>query len=104
MARNPLTLLAASDLFPAGPPPFPGWEQRIYRVSRPVTQEDIGAFLGNEELYTRETGGSTISIIHKYGLLEIHCIIGEPEIGVWFSPGKAAYSLDYVEALLATRF
>jgi hypothetical protein len=104
MTRNPLTLLPASDLFPAGPPPFPGWERRIYRLPRPVLQEDIMAFLGGQELYTREAGGRTIRIIPKYGLLEIHCITGEPEIEVWFSPGKAAYSLDYVEALLATRF
>ena len=54
-------------------PPYPGWERRIYRLSRPVTKDDIQAFLGNEDLYTRDTAAGPVHIIHKYGLLEIHC-------------------------------
>ena len=93
-----------SSLFPDPVPPFPGWVLREYRLSRPVTREDVEAFLGNEELYVRETVPGPINIIHKYGLLEIHCIIGESRIGVWFKPETGAYPSEYLDALLSTRF
>ena len=90
--------------FPPPVSPYPGWERRVYRLSRPVNQEDIDAFLGDEELYIRETASRPVNIIHKYGLVEIHCIIGEPEIEVWFNPENKAYPAEYLDALLATRF
>ena len=85
-------------------PPYPGWVRREYRVSRPVTEEDVTAFLGNEELYVRETPAGPVNIIHKYGLLELHCIPGEPVIDVWFNPDNSAYPSEYLDALLSTRF
>ena len=85
-------------------PPYPGWERRVYRLSRPVTGDDVRAFLGNEELYTRDTPSGPVNIIHKFGLLEIHCLPGEPEIEVWFDPEKASYSSEYMDALFSTRF
>jgi hypothetical protein len=85
-------------------PPFPGWERRIYRLSRPVREDDVAAFLGKEELYVRETAAGPVNIIHKFGLVELHCLIGEPVIEVWFSPESGAYPAEYLDALLATRF
>lgn len=85
-------------------PPFPGWERRMYRLSRPVRDDDVSAFLGNEELYVRETAAGLVHIIHKYGLVEIHCLIGEPVIEAWFNPDNGAYPSEYLDALLATRF
>jgi hypothetical protein len=85
-------------------PPYPGWERRKYRLSRPVTSDDIAAFLGNEELYVRETPAGLVNIIHKYGLVELHCLIGEPEIDIWFNPDNGAYPSEYLDALLSTRF
>lgn len=85
-------------------PPYPCWERRIYRLSRPVTKDDIAAFLGNEELYVRDTAAGPVNIIHKYGLLELHCLIGEPMIEVWFNPDNGAYPSEYLDALLSTRF
>ena len=85
-------------------PPFPGWELRIYRLSRPVTKDDIQAFLGNEDLYIRETAAGPVHIIHKYGLLEIHVLINEKYIEVWFNPERGAYPSEYLDALLVTRF
>jgi len=85
-------------------PPYPGWVRREYRISRPVTEEDIAVFLGNEELYVRETTAGLVNIIHKYGLLELHCIIGEPKIEVWSNPENGAYPSEYLDALLFTRF
>ena len=85
-------------------PPYPGWEHRTYRLSRPVTGDDIAAFLGNEELFTRDTEDGMVSIIHKYGLLEIHGIIGKKDMEVWFNPDKGGYPSEYLDALLATRF
>ncbi|MEI6840170.1 MAG: hypothetical protein WCK53_02805 [Methanomicrobiales archaeon] len=84
--------------------PYPNWVRREYRVSRPVTVTDIAAFLGSEELYTRDTPSGQVNIIHKYGLVELHCIIGEPRIEVWFNPENGAYPSEYLDALLATRF
>jgi hypothetical protein len=84
--------------------PCPGWVLREYRVSRPVTEDDIAAFLGNEELYVRDTTAGPVNIIHKYGLVELHCLIGEPMIEVWFNPDGVAYPSEYLDALLATRF
>jgi hypothetical protein len=85
-------------------PPFPGWERRRYRLSRPVTGDDIAAFLGNEDLYVRDTAAGPVNIIHKYGLVELHCLIGEPVIEVWVNPESGAYPAEYLDALLATRF
>jgi len=84
--------------------PYPGWQRRIYRLSRPVAKDDIEAFLGSEDLYVRETAAGPVQIIHKYGLLEIHALIGEQYIEVWFNPDKGAYSSEYLDALLLTRF
>lgn len=85
-------------------PPFCGWVRQEFRLSRPVTKDDIVAFLGNEELYVRETTAGTVNIIHKFGLVELHCIIGESRIEVWFNPEKGAYPSEYLDALLSTRF
>lgn len=90
--------------FPAPVPPYSGWECRTYRLSRPVTAEDIAAFLGNEDLYVRETPAGTVNIIHKFGLVELHCIAGSSEIQVWFNPEKRSFPSEYLDALLATRF
>jgi hypothetical protein len=84
--------------------PFPCWERRKYRLSRTVTEDDITAFLGNEELYVRETPAGLVNIIHKYGLVELHCIIGEQEIEIWFNAENGAYPSEYLDALLSTRF
>lgn len=85
-------------------PPYSGWMRREYRLSRPVTKDDIAAFLGNEELYVRETPAGPVNIIHKYGFVELHGIIGEPKIDVWFDPEQGAYPTEYLDALLSTRF
>jgi len=85
-------------------PPFPGWERRIYRLSRPVTDEDIRAFLGDQELCIRETPSGTRAIIHKYGLVEINLMIGVPEAEIWFAPDNGAYPSEYLDALFQTRF
>jgi len=85
-------------------PPYSCWERCIYRLSRPVTDDDVAAFLGNEELYVRDTAAGPVNIIHKYGLVELHCLIGEPVIEVWFNPENRAYPSEYLDALLATRF
>lgn len=84
--------------------PYPGWTPREYRLPRPLTGEDITAFLGNEELYVRETGSGPVMIIHKFGLAELHCRLGEPRVLVWFNPNKGSYPSEYVDALLSTRF
>ena len=93
-----------SSPFPDPVPPYPCWERRMYRFSRPVTEDDIAAFLGNEELYVRDTTAGPVNIIHKYGLVELHCIVGEQSIEVWFNPENGAYPSDYLDALLSTRF
>jgi hypothetical protein len=85
-------------------PPYPGWERRIYRLPRPVTEEDVAAFLGNEELYMRDTAAGPVNIIHKFGLVELHCLTGVSMIEVWFNPDNGAYPSEYLDALLATRF
>jgi len=91
-------------LFQDPVPPFPGWRCREHRLSRPLTDDDIAAFLGNEELYVRDTEAGPVNIIHKYGLVELHCIIGENRIEVWFAPDRGAYPSEYLDALLSTRF
>ena len=93
-----------STLFQNPVSPYPGWGRRIYRLSRPVTQDDVSAFLGDQDLYIRETASGPVNIIHKYGLLEIHCIIGESEVEVWFNPDRGAYPSEYLDALFMTRF
>jgi hypothetical protein len=90
--------------FPEPVPPFPGWICREYRLSRPLTEDDVAAFLGTEERYVRDTEACPVNIIHKYGLVELHCIIGESLIVVWFAPDKGAYPSEYLDALLSTRF
>jgi hypothetical protein len=90
--------------FPIPVPPYPGWERRTYRLSRPVTREDIDAFLRDQELWVRESGTLPVLIVHKYGILEIHAIAGEREIEVWFSPEQSAWASEYLDALLMTRF
>lgn len=85
-------------------PPFPGWVHRVVRLPRPVTNGDIMAFLGDEDFCTRDTGSGTVYIIHKYGILEIHAVIGEKRIGIWYDPDKGPYSAEYLDALLSTRF
>jgi hypothetical protein len=89
---------------PDSVPPYPGWERRIYHLSRKVTEEDIAAFLGNEEHYIREIPAGPVTIIHKFGLVELHCLVGEPEIHVWFDPDNGAYPSEYLDALFSTRF
>jgi len=84
--------------------PFPGWERRVYRLSRPVTKEDIQVFLGDEDLYIRDIDAGQVHIIHKYGLLEIHSLPGDRWIEIWFNPDQGAYPAEYLDALLATRF
>lgn len=76
----------------------------MHRLSRSVTNDDIQVFLGNEELYIRDTAAGPVHIIHKYGLLEIHALIGEQYIEVWFNPERGAYPSEYLDALLATRY
>ena len=85
-------------------PPYPGWVRREYTLSRPVTADDVAAFLGNEDLFVRDTAAGPVNIIHKYGLLEFHLIIGKRTIEVWFNPNNGAYPSEYLDALLATRF
>jgi hypothetical protein len=36
--------------------------------------------------------------------VELHCLIGEPVIEVWFNPDKGGYPAEYLDALLSTRF
>ena len=84
--------------------PYPLWKRRFYRLSHPVTENDIQAFQGNQELVVRETGSSLVHIIHKHSLFEIHGVIGEDEIEVFFNPDKESYSLEYLDTLLMTRF
>ena len=35
--------------------PIPHRERRIYRPARPVAKDEIQAFLGNEDLFMRDT-------------------------------------------------
>ena len=93
-----------STIFQNPIPPYPIWKRRFYRLSRPVTGNDIQAFQGNQELVVRETGSSQVHIIHKHSLLEIYGVIGEDEIEVFFNPDKESYSLEYLDTLLMTRF
>ena len=84
--------------------PYPGWLRREYRLSRPVTEEDIASLLGNEDLYVRDTGSCPRKIIHKYGLVELNLIVGEPRIEAWINPESGAYASEYLDALIETRF
>jgi len=90
--------------FPGPVPPFPGWVRHEYRVSRPVTGNDVAAFLGNEELYVRDTAAGPVNIVHKYGLAELHFIVGKAQIEIWINSEKGAWPAEYLDALLATRF
>jgi hypothetical protein len=85
-------------------PPYPGWERRVYRLSRPVTAEDVRAILNGQEEYVRTVGNDRIVVVHKFGLLEIDLVVGSPEVEVWFSPEQRARTFEYLDALLATRF
>ena len=84
--------------------PFPGWIRKIYPLARPFTPDDLLAFTHGMEIYTRETPSGLIHIIHKYGLVEINCIIGEQEIEIWYDPEKRSYTEEYLDALISTRF
>lgn len=84
--------------------PYPHWQRMIYHLPRPVTGGDVAAFVQHQDLYRRETDAGEIQIIHKFGIVEINCIIGERTIEVWFAPEKSAVAAAYVDALLATRF
>jgi len=79
-------------------------ERRIYRLSRPVTKEDIQAFLGDQELFIRETASGTRAIIHKYGLTEINMVLGARETEIWLAPDRGAYPSEYLDTLFQTRF
>lgn len=85
-------------------PPYPGWVRRLYRLSRPVTDEDVQVILNGQDEYVRTVGPDRVVGIHKFGLLEINCIVGVPEIEVWFSPEQRGWTSEYLDALLATRF
>lgn len=76
----------------------------LYHLPRQVTEEDVAAFVQNRDLYRRETDAGEIRIIHKFGTVEIDCLIGERTIEVWFAPEKSAVALEYLDALLSTRF
>jgi len=65
---------------------------------------DIQAFLGDEDLYIRDTVSGPVHIIHKYGLLEIQALVGKKSIEVWYNPDKGSYPAEYLDALLSTRF
>ena len=90
--------------FPEPVAPFPGWKRSCCRLSRPVAPDDIDAFLKDQELYVRETAKLPVTLIHTWGVLEIHAIPGVGEIEVWFSPDHAVWVSEYLDALLATRF
>lgn len=76
----------------------------MIRLPRPITEEDVAAFIQDQEMFRRETGAGEIRIIHKFGIIEINCIVGERLIEVWFAPEMNAVALEYVDALLSTRF
>lgn len=42
-----------------------------------MTEEDVAAYIQDQELYRRETEAGEIRIIHKFGIVEINCIVGE---------------------------
>ncbi len=84
--------------------PYPGWQRQLYRLPRPVTRDDILAFLGNEECIVRETDGGKRVVIQKYGVAEINLRIGVSAAEVWFAPDTGGYPAEYVDALLGTRF
>ena len=65
---------------------------------------DIQAFVGDEDSYIRATISGPLHIIHKYGLLEIHALVGRKRIEVWYNPDKGSYPSEYLDALLSTRF
>jgi hypothetical protein len=69
-----------------------------------VTDDEIRAFQGYQDLIVRETGSDLVHIIHKHGLFEIHGNMGEDEIEVWFDPDKETYALEYLDNLLIPRF
>ncbi len=52
----------------------------------------------------RTVGSDSVVCIHKFGLVEIHVIVGVPEIEVWFSPEQRVWTSEYFDALLSTRF
>ncbi len=85
-------------------PPYPHWRRRIYRLPRPVTEEDVAALVRNQDLYRRDTEAGEVRIIHKFGIVEINCLIGERTIEVWFDPEKSAVASEYLDALLSIRF
>ena len=93
-----------SEPFATQVSPFPGWRHQVYRLPRPVTTEDVQAFLGSEDGCTRETPAGTVHIVHKYGLFELGFIVGDAKVEVWSDPESGAHAREYLDALLATRF
>lgn len=85
-------------------PPYPHWQRMLYHLPRRVTEEDVAAFVQNQDLYLRDTEAGEVRIIHKFGIVEINCLIGERTIEVWFAPEKNAVAQEYLDALLSTRF
>ena len=63
-----------------------------------------GLFWGTKNYIRRDTPSGQVNIIHKYGLLELHFIVGERSVEVWFNPEQGAYPFEYLDALLETRF
>lgn len=90
------------SLSPSDPvPPYPQWRRILYHLSR---DRSVAAFVQDQELYCRETAAGDIWIVHTFGIVEIHCIIGERVIEVWFAPEKSGAALEYIDALMSTRF
>lgn len=85
-------------------PPYPGWERRLYRLPRAVTEEDVHGILHGQDEYYRTVGPDRVITIHKFGLVEINLVVGVREIEVWFDSGQRAWTSEYVDALLSTRF
>lgn len=85
-------------------PPFPGWKRMVYSLPRPVTEEDVAAFVRDQELYCRETSAGEVWIVHKFGIVEIHILIGARAVEAWFDPEKSALALEYLTSLMETRF
>lgn len=84
--------------------PYPGRERRLYRVSRPVAEEDVQAILNGQDEYVGTVGPDRVASVHTFGLLEINCIIGMPEVEVRFDPEQRVWASEYLDVQLSTRF
>ncbi len=85
-------------------PPFSGWEHGLYRLSQPVTEEDVEAILDGQEECVQSIGPYRTIGIHTFGLVEITVIVGSPEIEAWSNPEQRFWTSEYLDALLSTRF